>query len=178
MPPPGYQRVHVPNGTFAASLRELALKANDPTVTATPAVGQPASEADVSIKITYSVLVVPKGELEKAITSELNKQIDKNKQKIGSSDVLKDTTISVQSQKSPTEATLSINAETTAVPTIDTDMIKKQVGGKKAGAIKELLSEQPGVKNVEVKMSPFWVSKAPKNPGKIQIVLQQVKSNP
>ncbi len=156
-------------------LIEATLKAKDPAVTATPAVGQPASEANVSITISYSVLVVPKEEMKKAITNELNKQIDKSKQKIGTDDVLKTVTVSVQSQKSPSEATLSINSDTTAIPIIDTDAIKKQVGGKKESEIKSLLGELPGVKNVEVKMSPFWVSKAPKA-SKITVVQQQVKT--
>jgi hypothetical protein len=74
-------------------------------------------------------------------------------------------------------ATLSISADSTAVAIIDTEGIKKQVSGKKSGDIKKLLSGLPGVKNVDVKMSPFWVSKAPKA-GKITIVEQQVKAQP
>lgn len=157
-------------------LAEATLKAKDPAVTATPAVGQAAGEANISITISYSVLVVPKEELKKAITNELNKQIDKSKQKIGAGDVLKTVTVSVQSQKSPAIATLSINADTTAIPIIDTDAIKKQVGGKKEGEIKSLLGELPGIKNVEVKMSPFWVSKAPKKAGKITVKQEQIKT--
>lgn len=158
-------------------LIEATLKAKDPAVTASPAVGQAASDADVSIKIAYSVLVVFKEDLKKAITDELNKQIDPKKQKIGSDDVLQDVTVTVQSQKSSTVVTLNVNADTTAVPTIDTDSIKKQVGGKKAGEIQRLLGELPGVKSVEVEMSPFWVSKAPKA-SKVTIIQQQVKTEP
>ncbi len=156
---------------------EATLKAKDPAVTASPAVGEAASEANVSIKISYSVLVVPKEELKKAITAELEKQIDKNKQKIGTDDVLQAVTVSVRSQKSSTVATLSINADTTAVAIIDTDLIKTQVGGKKTSEIKSLLGELPGVKNVEVHMNPFWVSKAPKA-GKITIIQEQIKTEP
>ncbi|MEX0881400.1 MAG: hypothetical protein WDZ34_00745 [Candidatus Saccharimonadales bacterium] len=156
---------------------EATLKVKDPAVTATPAVGQAASEANVSIKISYSVLVVPKEELKKAITNELNKQIDKSKQKIGTDDVLQAATVSISSQKSSTVATLNINAETTAIPIINTDAIKKQVGGKKTSEIKSLLGELPGVKNVEVHMSPFWVSKAPKA-GKITVIQEQIKTEP
>ncbi|HEY5549792.1 MAG TPA: hypothetical protein VIK37_01145, partial [Candidatus Saccharimonadales bacterium] len=58
---------------------------------------------------------------------------------------------------------------------IDIDAIKKQVGGKKESEIKSLLGDLPGVKNVEVKMSPFWVSKAPKA-SKITVVQQQIKT--
>lgn len=155
---------------------EATLKAKDPSVNASPGVGQPASQADVTIVISYSALVIPKEELRKAVTNELNKQIDKNKQKIGTDDVLKAITVNIQSQKSPTEATLSINADTTAIAIIDEDSIKRQVGGKKSGEIQARLGELPGITKVDVHMSPFWVSKAPKKAGKITVKLQQVKT--
>jgi hypothetical protein len=157
-------------------LIEATLKAKDPSVNASPAVGQPAGQADVSIVISYNVLVVPKEELKKAVTNELNKQIDKSKQKIGTDDVLKTVTVTVQSQKSPTIATLNINADTTSIPIIDDESIKAQISGKKTSEIKGLLGDLPGVKNVEVHMSPFWVSKAPKKASKISVTQQQIKT--
>lgn len=157
-------------------LVEATLKAKDPAVSANPGVGQPAGEADVAIVISYSVLVVPKEELRKAVTNELNKQIDKNKQKIGTDDVLKVITINIQSQKSPVEAILSINTDTTAIAIINEASIKQQVGGKKSGEIQAQLGELPGVTKVDVKMSPFWVSKAPKKAAKVTVKQQQVKT--
>ncbi|HEX5394836.1 MAG TPA: hypothetical protein VFW52_00545 [Candidatus Saccharimonadales bacterium] len=158
-------------------LIDATFKAKDPVVTSSPAVGQEADQADVSVKITYSILVVPKEELKKAVTSQLEKQIDKSKQKLGNEDVLSKTTINVQSQKSSTVATLSISANSAAVSIIDTEAIKQQASGKKAGDIKQQFSELPGVKSVDVKMSPFWVSKAPKA-AKITVVQQQVETKP
>lgn len=156
---------------------DATFKAKDPVVSSSPAVGEEGDQADVTVKINYSVLAIPKEELKKAVTDQLNKQIDTSKQKIGDEDVLKDITVSVQSQKSSTVATLSINADSTAVAIIDIDGIKQQASGKKTGDIKKLLSDLPGVKNVDVKMSPFWVSKAPKA-AKITVVQQQVKTAP
>lgn len=153
-----------------------SLKATDPAVTASPAVGQAASTAKVTVKITYSVLVVKKDDLRKAVSEQLEKEIDKQRQKIGTDDVLKDTTVTVQNQSSPTAATLTVSVDTTAVPIVDEAGIKAQVMGKKAGEIKALLRDYPGINEVEVDMSPFWVSKAPKKAGKITIVLEQVKT--
>src|SRR5581483_8138260 len=151
------------------------LKASDPVVNASPAVGQPASTASISIKITYSVLTVQKGNLKTAVTDGLNKQIDKKKQKIGTDDVLKNLSVNVQSQSSPTVALLAVSEDTTAVPIIDVSVIKKQVGGEKAGDIKAFLGNWPGIKNVDVKMSPFWVSKPPKKPKKVKLILFKIK---
>lgn len=152
------------------------LKPSDPASTANPAVGQPASTTTVETKITYTVLTVKKADLTSAINDSLSKQVDKNKQKLSTDDVLKTATVTVQNQTSPTAVTLNVNEDTTAVPIIDEASVKKQIGGKKSGDIRSSITAIPGVKEVNVKMSPFWVSKAPKNPAKIKIIQQQVKS--
>jgi len=151
------------------------LKVGDPQVTASPAVGQQASSTSVSIKITYTVMVVQKSDLTKVISDTLNDQIDKSRQKISSGDVLKDASVTVQNQTAPAVATLSVSETTTAVPIIDVSAVKKLAVGKKKADIQTPISNWPGVKNVDVHMSPFWVSKAPKNQSKIKVILQQVK---
>lgn len=151
------------------------LKAGDPQINANPAVGQPASTASVSIKITYTVLTVRKSDLSQAIQDQVASQIDKTKQKLNGN-FLNDANIIVQSQSAPNSATLSVNENTTAVPIIDVAAVKKQTEGNKAGDTKAVISNWPGVKNVDVKLSPFWVSKAPKKPGKITVILQEVKN--
>jgi len=153
------------------------LKIKEPTVTSTPDVGQPASTANVTIKITYSVVVVSKDDLRTAIEEKLAGQVDKTKQKLSVDDVLKTASIEVQNQSSDTKMTLAITEDSEAVPIINVDDVKKMVEGKKKGDIKTAVSSITGVQNVDVKMSPFWVSKAPKKPNKIIIKLQPVKSN-
>ena len=153
------------------------LKASEPQVTASPEVGQQASTSNVTVKVTFSVLVVGKKELREAVRTELEKQIDKNKQKISDGDLLNNLTVSLQGQSSPTVASLSISKATTAVPIIDIATVKNQVGGKKSNEIKTMISAYPGVENVDVKLSPFWVEHAPKKPSKISVVMKQVKSS-
>ncbi|HET9721881.1 MAG TPA: hypothetical protein VFP32_02525, partial [Candidatus Saccharimonadales bacterium] len=58
------------------------LKASDPNITASPSVGQPASSANVTVKITYTVLTVKKSDLSQAIEAKTSGQIDKSKQKL------------------------------------------------------------------------------------------------
>jgi hypothetical protein len=151
------------------------LKVNDPVVTSTPSAGQPASTAAVTVKITYSVIALQKNNLEQAVKDALNKKIDQKKEKLSDTDVLKNLTIAVQNQQpnSP-NATLSLSKDTTAVPIIDEDAVKAALRGKKDNQIKEYLTAYPGVKDVDVKFSPFWVSSAPNKTGKIKIVEQQV----
>jgi hypothetical protein len=150
------------------------MKAGDANVTSSPAVGQPASTANVTIKVTYTVLTLKKTDLSQAIEDKLSGQIDKSKQKL-SGNFLDDATISIQGQSSPTTAALGISEETTAVPIINIASVKKQAEGKKVGDIKAALGSWPGVKDVDVKLSPFWVSKVPKKDAKVKVILQEVK---
>lgn len=151
------------------------LKIAEPVVTASPEVGQPASTVNVSIKITYSIVALKKDDLKQIVSDKLKKQIDTSKQQILDSDILKNVTNTVSSQTSPTNMVLSVTAEASATPNIDTDSIKRQAGGQKKGDIRNFIVQLPGVKDVDVNMSPFWVSKAPKSPAKITVTLQQVK---
>lgn len=151
------------------------LKPSDPAVSSTPSVGQPASTATTNIKITYTVLAVKKMDLSSAVSDSLNKQMDKTKQKLSAEDVLQGASVTVQNQTTATEVTINISVNTTAVPILDIAGIKKGIVGKKSNDIKSTINALPGVKDVEVKMSPFWVSKVPANQSKITVNQQQVK---
>ncbi len=154
---------------------ESTLKLSDPQTTASPDVGSPATTANVTVKITYSVLSVKKDDLRKVVGNQLTKQIDTNKQKLSNDDVLKGLSVSVQNQESANKATLQLVEQTTAVPIIDIVSVRKTATGRKSGDIRTALSNLPGVKEVDVKFSPFWVSKAPKA-SKITVVQEQVSS--
>ncbi|HVS78788.1 MAG TPA: hypothetical protein VHD84_00660 [Candidatus Saccharimonadales bacterium] len=152
------------------------LKAGSANITTSPDVGQPASTANVTIKITYTVLTVQKSDLSQIIQKKLASQIDKTKQELNGN-FLNDADITVQSQSGSSSASLSVNEDTTAVPIIDVATVKKQSEGKKVGQIQSLIGGWAGVKSVNVELSPFWVSKVPHKDGKINVVLQEIKSN-
>lgn len=149
------------------------LKLNDPVITAVPAVGQQTSTSNVTVTVTYSVLTLMKEDFKKFLEDSLNDQIKDTSQRL-SGDVLKDANVTVQNQKNA-DATLSIGIDTVAMPVIDPAAIKNQVKGQKRGNIKSTLSVLPGVKDVQVKLSPFWVSKVPSKTDKITIIVQPEK---
>lgn len=68
--------------------------------------------------------------------------------------------------------------ETTAMTgaEIDTEAIRHDVVGKKRGEIERTLSELPGVKDVIVDYSPFWVYSTPKSADKITVVVEQTQA--
>lgn len=150
------------------------MKLSDSVITAVPAVGEQTTTSNVTAKITYTVLTVKKDDLKKFLEDSLNSQIKDISQRL-SGDVLKDANILVQNQNGA-DATLNIGIDTTAVPVIDVKAIKNQAKGQKAGNIRSTLSVLPGVKDVQVKVSPFWVSKVPNKDGKIRVLVQYQKT--
>ena len=58
---------------------------------------------------------------------------------------------------------------------IDQDALKKEIAGKKKGDVQDLIGKLPGVKDVNVSYSPFWVYKTPSNPSKITITVEQAQ---
>jgi hypothetical protein len=152
------------------------LKVGDAKLSSSPSVGQEAENANVQVKITYSVLAVKKDDLEKAVTDAAKNQFDKKKQELADQDILSDLSVNVQNQKKA-DATLEISKEATAIPIIDQNSIKEQAKGQKPSTIQNFIESYPGVEKVDVHLSPFWVSKAPNKTGKISITLEQDQDN-
>lgn len=150
------------------------LNQGTPSVTANPAVGQPATNTSVTVKVTYTVLAVKKADLKQAIVDALSDQIDKSKQKLDESTLIADADISIANQSSPTNATLSIAENTSAIPLLDEASIKNLAKGKKTGVVTDSISAIAGVKSVKVKLSPFWVSKVPGKTSKITVTITHV----
>lgn len=150
---------------------------SEPKITTTPAVGEEATEVTVTQEVTYSVLTVSKEDLTTLVNNALKKQIDEKTQKLQDGDVLEDATIRVSDKKNDTDYKISVDASTLAVPIIDVTQVKKDVAGKKKGDIQSTLGNRPGVKQVDVNFSPFWVSKVPKNTDKITIIMKTVSGD-
>ncbi len=125
----------------------------------TPAVGEIASgQASVSVEVGYSLLGISRNDLNKILDSKLNS--DGENQKIYDNG-LKSVKFS---NFSAVKHGYRVTAKTTGHigPQIDEDKVKSNAVGKKSEEIKAELSKDSGVSNVTVKMSPFWVSTAPK----------------
>jgi hypothetical protein len=74
-----------------------------------------------------------------------------------------------QSPGSNTGANVSISVKSVAGPQLDERRLKTQITGMKSGDVKRLVKQTPGVIDVQVKYSPFWVGSVPKDAGKITI---------
>lgn len=101
------------------------------------------------------------------VDNDIKQQIDTSKQGILSQGITQGSF----KVKSATATGANMNLQTTAEvgPSIDTDQIAQNAAGKKSSEIKADIESNPDVTEVMVKLSPFWVTKAPSKVSKITV---------
>ena len=131
----------------------------------------PADDVTVTQTINYTMLGVHEDDLKKVIEQTAKKEIDTKKQSIVDYGLAK----AVFSLQAANPDGVAITIETTVVAGADLNQtaIKKQIAGKKAGDAKEIISASPGITDVTVRYSPFWVSAIPKNVNKITLIIEE-----
>jgi hypothetical protein len=140
-----------------------------PAVTSSANVGDVADNVTVTENVTYTMFGVHKDDLNKVVNNAIKDQIDTGKQSILDNGLDK-ATYNVDSM-SATDAKLSVGVNATAGPDLNVGLIKAAAAGKKPGVVKDALKTNPDVTDVEVKLSPFWVSSVPKKTSKIKVVI-------
>lgn len=137
-------------------------------ITTSNSAGDKADNVTVTSTIPYTMLGVKQDDLKSLVVANVSKKIDKKKQKILDDGVAK-AKFSQQSTGTANNATVSVKVQSVAGPQINVDDIKRQAVGKKSKAIESNIKAIPGVTDVKVDYSPFWVSTAPKNLQKITV---------
>ena len=147
--------------------------AGAPVITQTNQPGDQADNVTVTQAITYTMYGAMRSDLESLIKAKVSSSVDTHGQSIAD-DGLDKSTVAVTDS---TNGTDQISLQTTAVvgPDIHPDDIKKQIAGKKAGDVKLLVTNLPGVTVVDVRLSPFWVSSVPTNQNKITVTVHGAK---
>lgn len=153
------------------------MKAGDPSVTSTPKVNETATDVLVEITVTYSEAGVKKDDLKQLVETEANKHIDASKQTIQDNG-LDNATIRITDNKAPTSVNFEIQTIVVAGPQLDSEGIKKEIAGKKKGDTTNIIQSRPGIKDVDIKYSPFWVFSTPKSIKHITITFKQPDANP
>ncbi len=142
-----------------------------PAVTTSNSVGQVADNVTVTQNVTYSMLGAQRDDLATLVTDSIKEQIDTQKQSILDDGI--DSATYTVSNLTATGAQISIKATATAGPDLDVDQIKQEALGQKPAAIRDSLKNNPDVKNVDVKLSPFWVSSVPKKESKVIVKIEK-----
>jgi len=143
--------------------------AGTPDITSSASVGSTVDTVTVTQVVTYSMLGVKQSDLKTLVDNDIKKQIDTKKQSI-LSEGLADAKYRVLGA-TDTTAQVALQTVATAGPDLNIDNIKRESAGKKGGDIKSLLQSTPGVTDVNVKLSPFWVTSVPKKTSKITVTI-------
>lgn len=152
---------------------EDSFDGSSPKVTLSDQIGDEAKDVTVTQVTTYTMVGLKQSDLKIIITKAVKTQIEgKDQQNILSTGASK-ASFTVLSNKDPDNVQLTMSANATVGPDLNEADIQKMAAGKKAGDIKSNLEKLDGVKNVDVKYSPFWVSRVPDKPAKVSVIIKQ-----
>ncbi|MEI9914028.1 MAG: hypothetical protein WDN66_03515 [Candidatus Saccharibacteria bacterium] len=142
-----------------------------PTISPNAGAGTAANSVTVTETIKYTMYGVIQTSLIQLLNNNIKSQVNGNQSIINNG--LSSASFSTGS--SPTNITLS----TTAVvgPDINVANLKSEIVGQKVGSIQSIVKSDPDVSSVSVKLSPFYVSKAP-SASKITINIAKPTNNP
>lgn len=146
--------------------------AGESQVTTSAQVGATAETFTVSSTTPYTMLGIKQSDLRPLVADEVNGQIDTDKQQILDDGISK-AEYTQQSAGSTTNAVVTAKVRSVAGPELSEEAIKKQVIGKKAGDIKIELGSEPGITDVAVEYSPFWVTVVPSDTKKITVEIAE-----
>jgi hypothetical protein len=149
---------------------DATFKADRSQVQPSPAVGEEASggKAKLAGSVTYSMMGVDKTEVSHYLDDYFAKQLEgKDEQRVYDNGKDQATFTNVTEVQGGFSANIVANAK--VGPKIDDNAIKNAAKGKRYGDIQSNIESIPGVDNVDVKFSPFWVSSAPNDVKRISV---------
>jgi hypothetical protein len=145
--------------------------AGTPVVTTSANVGDVANSVTVTEVVTYTMFGVHQSDLQTLVDNSVKGQIDTSNQSILSEGL--DKAVFNLTNSTANSAQLTMSAVATVGPNLNITTIKQAAAGLKSGQVQSQLSNQPGVKSVSVKFSPFWVSTVPKKTARITVNIAQ-----
>ncbi len=143
---------------------------NMATPVSVPAVDAEAAngKAQLTASVTYSIIGIAKSDLELFLKASLNKQLSGTQNQRLYDDGISNVKLSDYTTNNGV-STVKITSTGQIGPQIDASQIKEQVKGKIFGDVQASLSAIPGVNNVDVHFSYFWVSTVPTDVNKISV---------
>ena len=146
---------------------------------ASPAIGQEApGKVKLTQETTYTMMGVSKDQLGAYLDAAFKKTMaDKDEQKIYDNGMSTAKFEDFKQNDGDQAGTASLTATAQIGPKINDNDIKEQVKGKRTGEIIGDLKSIEGVSDVNVNLSPFWVSGVPGDVKKISIEFKLVKNN-
>lgn len=151
---------------------EGSIENQTPTTTSDPEVGKEATDVSVTVNVTFAMYGLKRDDAVRLIEKEASKKIDTAKQTIQNTGL---DQADVHVTDKPAAGVFRVSIQTTAVagPKLDTDGIKREIAGKRSGQAHDIITERPGVTDVKIKYSPFWVTSTPKKTSHITIIFNE-----
>ena len=159
---------------------DSSFKPSGGTPQSSPAVGQEASsgKAKLTAETTYTIMGVAKAQLDAYLNAAFAKTLtDKSKQKVYDNGLSTVKFADFARDEGSQAGSVNMTAVAQIGPKIDDTAIKQQVKGKRTGEIMGDLKAIDGVSDVDVKLSPFWVSAVPNDVNKITVEFKLQKNN-
>lgn len=142
-----------------------------PTVTTSANAGDAADNVTVTEVTNFTMLGVKQTDLQQAIAASIKDQFDAHKQSI------LDYGLGSANFGTPTQSgdNTQISLQTAVVvgPDLKTAQIIPEIAGKKTGDVTQIIKSTPGVTDVTVKYSPFWVTAMPTKQSKITVTIDK-----
>lgn len=146
------------------------------TPTSTPAVDQESSSAKLTVETTYTLLGVKRADLKAVYDSYLTTQLkgDTSQKVFKSGD--ESTQFSSFQKLADGSYTVRAIASAQVGPNIDSSQVASDSRGKMIGEVQQTVSSIQGVENVNVSLSPFWVTRVPSDTNRIKVTFT-IQSN-
>lgn len=142
-----------------------------PITVSSPNVNDQAEEVKANVTMDFSMQGVKSDDLKKLIDEAVSDEIDVSRQSILDYG-LDSAVFQINERQENGNVSYSLQAVLASGPEINTDRLKSEIAGRKSGEAENLIKEYPGVKEVSVDLSPFWVVKTPGNPNKITLIIE------
>jgi hypothetical protein len=148
-----------------------------PTTTTSVNAGDQATTVTATETITYTMAGVKQSDLQQVVAESVDQQINPNKQSILDYG-LSSASYSLQGQPAVGSNALPVSMQVSSMvgSALNTSTIKQEVAGKKTADATSIIENNPGVTNVTVKYSPFWVSSIPQKTSKITVTVEKPAS--
>ncbi len=151
-----------------------SMVASDESTDISPAIGEQADKVEVKYSAKFTMAGVNRQDLSQILEQSIKDQIDPDRQQI-QEDGLDQATFTIKNTKSDGTQIISVSTTLAIGPKVDLDQLKTEIAGKKRGETEDIVRRLPGVNDVTVDYSPFWVSKTPTKPEKISIEFEEVE---
>lgn len=129
-------------------------------VSCSPGVNQEATEATANVTFKLSMIGVNTSGLEEIIKAEVQKDVDATQEILDPG--LKTANLTVVSNEQG-NVVFRLTGDVQVGAKQDSNAIAKSIAGKKKGDSISIIKAEPGVIDVKISYSPFWVYKTPSN---------------